>query len=170
MLCGAEEGFFRPTNQDNAVGAPKYQYCCSEAEKICWPEFASKDPNCPVSDKGHLSPSAMQLLLEKIRDCCTKGFFDTQISREFVKRYIVNTINALAGAEGDGFGGTICQNFEPFDLAEVYKMIGLLFVNDLLPQPMISIWFEGHKKYGNDFIASTMHKQISQGRWAIQGI
>ncbi len=112
----------------------------------------------------------MKLLLEKIRDCGPKDFFDTQISREFVKRCIVNTINAQAGAEGDGFGGTICQNFEPFDLAEVYKMIGLLFVNDLLPQPMISIWFEGHKIYGNDFIASTMHKQLSQGWQAIQGI
>ncbi len=170
MLRGTEEGFFGPTNQDNAVGAPKHQYCVREADNICRPEFASKNPNCPVSDKGYLSPSAMQLLLEKIRDCCTKDFFDTQISREFVKRCIVNTINAQAGAEGDGFGGNIYRNFEPFYLAEVYKMIGLLFVNGLSPQPRISIWFEGHKKYGNDFIASTMHKQLSQGRLAIQGI
>ena len=49
MLCGAEAGFFGPTNQENAVGAPKFQYCCREGEKIHRPEFASKNQTylCP---------------------------------------------------------------------------------------------------------------------------
>jgi hypothetical protein len=157
-------------DQDNSEGAPKHQYCCSEAKKIRRPEFASKDPNCPVSDKGHLSPAAMQLLPENIRDCRPKDFFDTQISPDFGKRCIINTTNARAAAEGAGFGGTVYQDFEQFDLAEVYKMIGLLFVNGLSLQPRISMWFKGHKLYGNNFIASAMRKQLPQGRRAIQGL
>ncbi len=163
MLCSAEEGFFGPFNQDNAEGAPKHQYCCSEVEKICWPEFASKDPNCPVLDKGHLSPAAMQLLPKNIRECHPKDFVDIQISPDFVKRCIINTTNARAAAEGAGFGGTIYQDFEPFDLAKVYKMIGLLFVNNLLLQPRISMWFKGHKLYGNNFIASAMRNNNMNG-------
>jgi len=34
MLRGAEAGFFGPTNQENAVGATKFQYCCREGDKI----------------------------------------------------------------------------------------------------------------------------------------
>jgi hypothetical protein len=113
MLCSTVERFFEPTNQDNAVGAPTHQYCCSEAEKICWPELSPKDPNCPVSDKGHLPLAAMQLLPNNIRDCCPKDFFDTQISPVFVKRCIINTTNARAAAEGAGFEGTVYQDFEP---------------------------------------------------------
>jgi len=37
MSRGAEEGFFGPTNTENAEGAPKFQYCCREEEKICRP-------------------------------------------------------------------------------------------------------------------------------------
>jgi hypothetical protein len=58
MLRGAEAGFFGPTNQENAVGAPKFQYCCREGENIHRPEFASKTPNVTVSEKGHISPAA----------------------------------------------------------------------------------------------------------------
>jgi hypothetical protein len=169
MLRGAAEGFFGPTNQDNAEGAPKHQYCCSEAENIHLPEFMSKDPNCPVLDKGHQSLAPMQLLPEKIRDCRPKDFFDTQISPDFVIRCIVNTTNAQAAAEGAGFRGTVYQNFESFNLAKVYKKIELLFVNGLLLQPRISMWFEGHKLYGNNFIASAMRRQLPQGQQAIQG-
>ncbi len=152
MLCGTKEGFFRPTNQENAEGAPKYQYCCSEEEKICRPEFASKTPNCPVSKKGHISPAARKLLPEQIRDCRPKHFFDTQISPEFIKRCMVDTTNAQAAAEGAGFGGTIYKDYEPFDSAKVYKMIELLFLNGLLPRPRINMWFEPHQIFGNDFI------------------
>jgi hypothetical protein len=119
MLCGAEEGFFRPTNQENAEGTPKYQYCCREEEKICWPEFASKTPNRPVSKKGHISPAARKLLPDEIRDCHPKHFFDTQISPEFVKRCMVDTTNARAAAESADFGGTIYKDYEQFDFTEV---------------------------------------------------
>jgi len=103
MLRGAEAGFFGPTNQENAVGAPKFQYCCREGEKIHWPKFASKTPNVPVSEKGHISPAARKLLPPEIRDCRPKDFFDTQISPEFVKKCIVDRTNARAAAEGAVF-------------------------------------------------------------------
>jgi hypothetical protein len=110
MLCGAKEGFFGPMNQENKEEAPKYQYFCREEEKICRPEFVSKTPNLPVSEKGHISPAARKLLPDEIRDCRPKHFFDTQISPEFIKRCMVDTINAQAAAEGAGFGGTIYKD------------------------------------------------------------
>ena len=86
-----------------------------------------------MSEKGHISPAARKLLPIEIRDCRPKDFFDTQISPEFVKKCIVDTTNARAAAEGADFGGSIYNDYEPFNLAEVYKMIGLLFVNGLSP-------------------------------------
>jgi hypothetical protein len=67
MLRGAQEGLFGPTNQENAVGASKSQYCCREEEKIRRPEFASKTPDLAVYEKGGISPAARKLLLEEIR-------------------------------------------------------------------------------------------------------
>ena len=139
MLRGAQEGFFGPTNQENAVGASKSQYCCREEEKIRRPEFASKTPDLAVSEKGGISPAARKLLPEEIRDCRPKNFFDTQISPEFVKRCMVDTTNACAAAEGAGFGGTQYNDWEPFNLAEMNKMMGLLFVNGLSPRPRIKM-------------------------------
>jgi hypothetical protein len=67
MLRGAQEKFFGPTNQENAAGASKSQYCCREEEKIRRPKFASKTPDLSVSKKGGISPAARKLLLEEIR-------------------------------------------------------------------------------------------------------
>ena len=169
MLRGTEAGFFGPTNQEKAVGAPKFQYCCREGEKIHRPEFAYKTPNVPVSEKGHISLAARKLLPPEIQDCRPKDFFDTQISPEFVKKCIVDTTNAQAAAEGAGFGGSIYNDYEPFDLA-VYKMIGLVFVDGLSPRPQINMWFEHHPIFGNNFIAGAMNRQLPQGQWAIPGI
>jgi hypothetical protein len=62
MLRGAKEGFYRPTNPENAIGAPRYQYCCNEEDKISRPEFVSKMPNLRASEKRHISPAAKRLL------------------------------------------------------------------------------------------------------------
>jgi hypothetical protein len=86
-----------------------------------------------------------------------------------VKRCIVNRTNARAAVEGAGFGGNVIQDYELFNLAKVYRLIELLFVNGLLLRPRISMWFEDHKLYGNNFIASAMCKQLPQGWQAIQG-
>jgi hypothetical protein len=170
MLRGAQEGFFGPTNQENAVGASKSQYCCREEDKIRRPEFASKSPDLAVSEKGGISPAARKLLPEEIRDCRPKNFFDTQISPEFVKRCMVDTTNTHAAAEGVGFGGTQYDDWEPFNLAEMNKIMGLLFVNGLSPRPRIKMWFEPHPIFGNTFIAGAMHKPRTGGRRALHGM
>ncbi len=106
MLRGMQDGFFGPINIENVVGAPKHQYCCREEKKVSRPEFASMDSNLPTSDRRGVLMDAQDLLPDKFRDCCPKHFFDTQISREFVKRCIVDTTNARAAVKGAGFGGT----------------------------------------------------------------
>ena len=70
MCRGAEEGFFGPTNKENAAGAPKFQYICREEDKIHRPEFASKTKNLTVSDQGHISPAARKLLPEVLEGEC----------------------------------------------------------------------------------------------------
>ncbi len=57
----------------------------------------------------------------------------------FVKRSMVDTTNAQAAAEGVGFGGSMYKDFQPFDLPEMNRMMGLLFVNVLSPRPRINI-------------------------------
>jgi hypothetical protein len=168
MSCGAEEGFFGPTNTENAEGAAKLQYCCRKEDKIRRPEFASKNSNEVVSEKGHISPATLKLLPNNVRDCCPKDFFDTQISPEFVKRCIVDRTNARATAKGAGFGGSAYHDYEPFDLSEMYKFLGLLFLNGLSPRPRIAMWFEPHIVFGNEFIlAKAMHKQLPRGQRSI---
>ncbi len=96
---------------ENAEGAPRFQYCCSEGDKIRRPEFVSKTPNLRASERGHISPAALKLLPDSIRDCWPKHFFDTQISPEFVKKCMVDMTNAQAAAEGVGFGGSVYKDF-----------------------------------------------------------
>ncbi len=167
MLCGAVMGFYGPTNVKNVAGAPKHQYYCSEEETVRRPEFVSKDPDRPTSNKGHISDAARKLLPNEIRDCRPKDFFDTQISPKFVQRCIIDTTNARAAVEGAGFGGTVYTDYEPFNLKEVNKEIGLLFLNGLAPRPMFTMWFEQHNIFGDEFIAKAMNKQMASGKWAI---
>ena len=166
MLRGAEMGFYGPTNVKGVEGAPKHQYCCSEEEKVRRPEFASKkNPDRPTLEKGHISEATRKLLPDEIRDCRP----NTQISQKFVQRCIADTTNAQAAAKGAGFGGTVYTDYEPFDLEEVNKMIGLLFLNGLAPRPMFTMWFEHHNIFGNEFIVKAMNKQMG-GERAIRGV
>ena len=81
-----------------------------------------------------------------------------------MQRCIADTTNARAAAEGAGFGGTVYNDYEPFDLEEVNKMIGLHFLNGLAPQPMFTMWFKHHNIFGNKFIAKAMDKQMGGER------
>jgi hypothetical protein len=170
MLRGTETGFYGPTNVENVAEAPKFQYCCSEEEKVRRPKFVSKNPDHPTSKKGHISEAARKLLPDEIRNCRPKDFFDTQITPKFVQSCIVNTTNARASSEGAGFGGTVYTDYKNFDLEEVNKMIGLLFLNGLAPRPMFTMWFEHHNIFGNEFIAKAMNKQMEGSERSIQGI
>jgi hypothetical protein len=68
-----------------------------------------------------------------------KDFFDTQIIPKFFSR-ATNATNLWAYSSGAGSGEY--QDFMPFDLAEVYKMIGVLFANGLTPKPQFDYWFK----------------------------
>jgi hypothetical protein len=72
--------------------------------------------------------------------CWTRSMSAVQ-STEFVQKCIVNTTIAGAAAEGAGYRGTMYMDFKPFDLAEVYEMIGLLFMNGFAPQLLFEMWF-----------------------------
>ena len=126
--------------------------------------------NNPIVENGHTSTAARELLPDEIRDCHPSDFFHTQISRKFIQRCIVDTTNARAAAEGAGFGGTVYTDYEPFDLEEVNKMIGLLFLNGLAPRPIFKMWFEHHNIFGNEFIGKALNKQMARGQRSIRGI
>ena len=109
MLRGAEKGFYGPTNVEGVEGAPKYQYCCNEEERVRRPEFASKKPDCPTFEKGHISEVARKLLPNEIRDCRPSDFFHTQISRKC-------NVNLCF----------ICENeFHGVQMSETAKLLGL---------------------------------------------
>jgi hypothetical protein len=130
----------------------------------------SKNPDHPTSEKGHISEAARKLLPDEIPNCHPKDFFNTQITLKFVQSCIVNTTNARASSEGAGFGWTVYTDYKSFDLEEVNKMIGLLFLNGLAPRPMCMMWFEHHNIFGNEFIAKAMNKQMESGERSIRGI
>ena len=80
---------------------------------------------------------------------------------------MVACTNARAAAEGAGTGGTVYTDFVPFDGAEMYQMIGLLFANGLSPKPSIDLWFEStleSRLFGNDYIGAALTKYINDGR------
>ena len=64
-------------------------------------------------------------------------------------------------------------DFVPFDLAEVKKFIGLLFLNGLSPKPQMEFWFEGSASeplFGNDRIAEVMKKKNRMTGRTISGM
>ncbi len=113
--------------------------------------------------------AACDLLPDNICDCHLKHSFDTQVLLEFVQKSIVNTTNAQAAAEDAGHRETVYRDYKLFDLTEVYKMIGLLFVNGPSPQPLFKMWFQRHNIFGNKCISKAVHKQMPCSQQAIHG-
>ena len=187
MATGAERGFFGPTNKENAAGATKHNYLMHRDEKIVRPTFSyppkktssSTAPNTTntsnttqsdttptPSERGGPSEAAKKLI-PNLRYARPKDFFDTQITPEFIKKVIVPCTNGRAAADGAGFGGSMYQDYVPFDHVEINKMIGLLFANGVSPKPAMELWFKTtteHRLFGNDFIAAAMDKQMKDGK------
>lgn len=172
MRTGAQDGFFGPTNKENAVGPERMDYLTKELEgdEIKRPKLAPKDPrNASPSSRGGPSPEAYAAI-PNLRTARPKDFFDTQITPEFVEKYFVACTNARVASEGAGVGGTVYKDWAPFDVEEMYKMMGVMFANGLSPKPSMDLWFVGtndNKLYGNDFISSAMDKHV--GRKTIRG-
>jgi hypothetical protein len=62
-------------------------------------------------------------------------------------------------AYSSGAGSSAYQDFMPFNLAEVYKMIGVLFANWLTPKPQFDSWFctqEEEPLFGSNMISKAL--------------
>ena len=70
-------------------------------------------------------------------------------------------------AYSSGAGSGEYQDFMPIDLAEVYKMIGVLFANGLTPKPQFDFWFctqEEEPLFGSNMISKALaRKNLATG-------
>ena len=179
LATGASDGFFGPTNKENAVGGKRTNFLTSESEKIIRPEFGPKQPSkkrtadgqeLPVREDGHPS-DACRKLIPPLSQARPKDFFDTQLTPEFIK-YAVDATNLRAYASGASSGEY--ADFIPFDVPEFYKMFGVLFANGLTPKPIFDLWFSPLRTQpllGSDMMTNALRrtnqvtgKKITAGR------
>jgi hypothetical protein len=170
-----EEGFFGPTNKDNAIGVPKKRYL--QDNPLSRPNFAkklmaAKPDNLPrpvgrppinnlPKEKGHPSKYAHLKLPREFALRRPKDYFDLFLSLDFVNDNILKTTNARAAAEGAG--SVTYQDFVPFSVQEIYKFIGLLFANSVSPKPLVIYWFLS-TNFGNDPFAKLFDKVTLTGK------
>ena len=172
MNTGSEKGFFGPTNKENATGGKRTNFLTwAPVER---PQFGPKKPpkkrkeseddsSRPpeaVREDGHPSNTCRKLLppLSKARP---KDFFDTQITPRFVE-WAVTATNLRAYANGAGSGQY--TDYVPFDVAEMYKMFGVLFTNGLSPKPQFEYWFCSEDReplLGSNLISHALRKRNS---------
>lgn len=128
MATGAQDGFFGPTNKENASGAVWHNFITKESKTLKRPQFAGKGGRPDTNDNGHTSAAAKALIpdLTLVRPI---DFFNLMIPKRFVERIMVNCTNTKAAADGSGAGGTLYTDFVPFDVPEMYSFISLLFAN-----------------------------------------
>ncbi len=147
MGTGASLGFFGPTNRDNAVAAMQSNFLTSPEDRVKRPTVGPKKPtkkrtandDPPATrEDGHPSDFCRKQL-PHVSLARPKDFFDTQITPKFLS-WATDAMNLRAYSSGAGRGEY--QDFMPFDLAEVYKMIGVLFANGLTPKPQFDYWFK----------------------------
>ena len=109
------------------------------------PPGASAPPPPPQpNEKGNPSAATYKAIGE-LKYARPKDFFDLQISPGYITNIRKGT-NFCASAEGVGIGVTGTErrefsDFAPFDNAEFYKFIGILFANGLNPWPSFESWF-----------------------------
>jgi hypothetical protein len=70
-----------------------------------------------------------------------KDFFDLQLMPAFIT-WITTATNCSATADGAGSGTGEFKDFVPFDEADIYRFLGVLFANGLAPKPRFDYWFE----------------------------
>ena len=165
---GVEEGFFAPTNKENAVGMPKLSFLtdtpikrpdfCRKTKKSSKARvgrpLANDESKNPPNIRGGPSDYARMYLPKDFTMHRSKHYFDLFLSPEFLRKNMVDTTNFRAAAEGAGYRSH--KNFVPFTLDEMYKWFGLLLVNALSPKPQVKFWFlntKDSKIFGNDAFA-----------------
>ena len=146
MGTGAQSGFFGPTNKENAVGGKRSNFLTLSDEQILRPKFGPKREKKrkageakppPAREDGHPSDYCHSLL-PPISRARPKDYFNTQLTPTWFD-WCTTATNLRAYLSGAGSGEY--RDFMPFDLAEVYKMIGVLFANGLTPKPQFDFWF-----------------------------
>jgi hypothetical protein len=74
--------------------------------------------------------------------------------------WCMTAMNLWAYLSGTGAGKY--QDFKPFDLVEVYKMIGILFTNGLTPKPQSDHWFRSQEEeplFGSTMIRNALNQK-----------
>jgi hypothetical protein len=179
METGAQSGFFGPTNKENAVGGVRQNFLTDSVDRIERPTFApkkrggKKNTSNEVRDFGGPSPAARKRI-GPMKCARPKDFFDLQITPAFVSWMTLAT-NRRATADGAGSGTGTFSDFVPFDDAEIYRFIGVLFANGLAPKPKprMDYWFETAESFplfGNNLVSKVMTKTVSISGKKIRGI
>jgi hypothetical protein len=84
--------------------------------------------------------------------------------------WLVEATNCRAVADGTGTG--LYQDYVPFDVKELYKFVGLLFANGLLPRPRFEYWFETQDckpLFVNDKFCKAMDKHVQSTGYKVSG-
>ena len=173
MGTGAQSGFFGPTNKENAVCGTRSNFLTLSDERIQRPKFGPKrekkrkageaEPPPPPREDGHPSDYCRSVL-PPISRARPKDYFDTQLTPTWFD-WCTTATNLRAYSSGAGSGEY--QDFMPFDLAEMYKMIGVLFANGLTPKPQFDFWFctqEEEPLFGSNMISKALaRKNLATG-------
>jgi hypothetical protein len=123
-------------------------------------------PPQPVYKKGH-PPKATYTSIGDVKHSCPKDYFDLQLLPCYIANICKGT-NYCASAEGVGIGVTGSKkknfgNFVPFDNPEIYKFIGILYANGLMPRPIFETWFKSlptGPMFGNSFVTGAFDKKV----------
>jgi hypothetical protein len=177
METGATVGFFGPTNKENVAWAERHNFLFGE--EIERPTFGPKrkkarvnetSPTPPVRNDGHPSDAA-KCIIGDIRLSRPKDYFDLQLNKKLFK-FMTDATNLRAAADGAGSGRGEYKDFVPFDVDELYKMVGVLFATGLAAKPRLEYWFEPTNKYplfGSDLVSKVTEKRIRLTGWMIRG-
>ena len=182
METGATENFYNPTNPDEAkIAKNRRDFLTRPEERIKRPAFAAKPkkkkkksnsatvppvqtpPPPPPPFNGGPTEQAKKEIGD-IRTARPKDFFYTQITKEFVKRQMVDTTNARAVAEGEGSK----TEYIPFDVEEMERFIGLMMANGVVPRPQMEHWFMDCWLRGNQKMKDAMEKKV--GNRTVSGL
>ena len=131
MAKGASFGCYGPTNKKNAVGGEGNYFAMKEVDRCQRLKFELKKKErggkrmIPPNKHGGPSPVARKRI-PKMKVAGPKDFFHLQFTPEFVQ-WMKNATNCHATSEGAGSGTGEFKNWVPFDDAEFYRFIGVLF-------------------------------------------
>jgi hypothetical protein len=135
-------------------------------EPISLASDGSPVPLQPVYEKGHPSKAAYTSIGDG-KHSRPKDYFDLQLSPGYIANIRKGT-NYRASAEGVEIGVTGSErkdfdDFVPFNDLEIYKFIGILYANGLMPRPIFKTWFKTLPTcpmFGNSFFTGAFDKTV----------